>query len=269
MLLKTSYKMKPPPSVKPRRDILSQLDCVGLWLMNERSGTKVFDLSKSRLTGTFVNDVFWTTGKYGPALDFPGTSDYVTTPAAPDLSSGAVTVVARIRSRNMGNYRVLTSMKKTLFGLDANGKLVWWPDIDLASVTSTDALAVNVDYYVAVTQDSANNYTFYIDGKNAGSGSTSAIDNAAGGNHIGRYGPADTWSYNGIIDYVMMCDRALRFSEITKFCRPSFRMFEKKTNSALLTHITPAVVARRRSHIGFRPITGADRLRGLRSSSLY
>ena len=50
---------------------------VGLWLLNEGSGTKVFDLSENGNTGTIQGDTRWSSGKYGIAWEGDGTGDYI------------------------------------------------------------------------------------------------------------------------------------------------------------------------------------------------
>ena len=50
---------------------------VGLWLLNERSGNKVFDLSGNNSMGVITNAI-WVPGKYGPAIYFDG-NDYIDT----------------------------------------------------------------------------------------------------------------------------------------------------------------------------------------------
>ncbi|MCJ7482651.1 MAG: LamG domain-containing protein [Thermodesulfovibrionales bacterium] len=46
--------------------------------MNEGSGNTVQDLSGNGNAGTLVGNTYWAGGKFGPALDFDGTTDYVT-----------------------------------------------------------------------------------------------------------------------------------------------------------------------------------------------
>ena len=51
-------------------------DPVSLWLMSEGFASKVFDLSGNRNTGT-ITSATWIPGKFGSALNFDGTNDYV------------------------------------------------------------------------------------------------------------------------------------------------------------------------------------------------
>jgi len=59
-------------------------DLVGWWRFDEGSGTTAFDSSGNGNDGTLNGDPKWVAGKYGGALKFNGSSDYL---AAPDSES--------------------------------------------------------------------------------------------------------------------------------------------------------------------------------------
>lgn len=50
---------------------------IGYWKFNEGSGTTAADSSANNNHGTLYGDPTWTSGRYGSALDFDGTGDYV------------------------------------------------------------------------------------------------------------------------------------------------------------------------------------------------
>lgn len=56
-------------------------DLVGCWLINEGTGSTVFDYSGNRYDGTLTNmtDADWVAGNHGHALDFDGSDDHVRT----------------------------------------------------------------------------------------------------------------------------------------------------------------------------------------------
>ncbi|MCX6013468.1 MAG: hypothetical protein NTV30_08710, partial [Chloroflexi bacterium] len=69
---------------------------IGAWLFDEGSGNKVKDSSKNgndgKLTGTK-----WVDGKFGKALDFNGSSDYVEIPDSDSLDvTNSIAIVAWI-----------------------------------------------------------------------------------------------------------------------------------------------------------------------------
>jgi hypothetical protein len=67
--------------------------------MNEGSGTTITDLSGNGITGTLQGATWTTTGKYGNALSFNGTSSYVDlgNPTALQLT-GSMTVEAWVKA---------------------------------------------------------------------------------------------------------------------------------------------------------------------------
>jgi hypothetical protein len=71
--------------VLPAVNLLSGL--VGYWPLNEGSGTVTRDYSTSGNTGTLVGSPTWTSGKYGKALSFNGSSNYVTIPDPSNIFS--------------------------------------------------------------------------------------------------------------------------------------------------------------------------------------
>jgi hypothetical protein len=75
-------------------------DPIAVWLFNEGSGNKVFDLSGNGNTVNFFNDTHFVAGKFGPAIDFDG-SDYAIGTKAALLNIGSgdpITIIAWIDS---------------------------------------------------------------------------------------------------------------------------------------------------------------------------
>jgi len=66
---------------------------IGCWLFNEGGGNAVFDLSGFMNHGT-INGATWTTGKFGSALSFNGSSDYAEVPNTDSLNPDAITVAS-------------------------------------------------------------------------------------------------------------------------------------------------------------------------------
>ena len=70
---------------------------VGYWKFDEGSGTTVYDSSVNNNTGT-LNGPSWVDGKYGKALSFDGTDDYVSISTLYSSSPDSLTVTAWIKS---------------------------------------------------------------------------------------------------------------------------------------------------------------------------
>lgn len=82
------------------------------WLFNEGSGNKVFDLSGNGYDLTFnaAGNVSWTSGKFGPALNFPGVlNDYISG-TIPELYRKPKTFVAWISREEYSNAHVIFSI---------------------------------------------------------------------------------------------------------------------------------------------------------------
>ena len=74
------WTFKPPLGAKVNFSHPLAKGLVGLWLMNEGGGNKVYDLSGNENHGTLTNmdpATDWVGGKDGPAIDFDGSDDYV------------------------------------------------------------------------------------------------------------------------------------------------------------------------------------------------
>jgi len=69
----TNYQV----SVDTTQAIYNETGLVGSWHMNESSGTVASDMSGNSNNGILTNGPTWTTGKFGSALSFDGTDDYV------------------------------------------------------------------------------------------------------------------------------------------------------------------------------------------------
>jgi len=217
-------------------------DCL---LMNEGSGNKVSDLSGNGNNGTLVNDTHFVTGKFGGALEFDGTGDYVTVADNPtiDLAGsftilvwikpGDITTQQRIVAKNLAYYfEINTSKLRTYcYGLSAPGYH-----------SSNGAPTINVWQQVAVTYDGTA-IRFYFNGISDGSAvaTTGSVTNTANALTFGGVGIGQP--YLGQIDHAMIYNRALSASEIALLYRKPFCFMEPSWNPILYGAISaPSVV---------------------------
>ena len=70
--------MKPPPSARLITGHPLAKGLVGCWSLSENSGIVANDFSLNDNALSFVGDTAWVYGKFGSALDFPNSADYIT-----------------------------------------------------------------------------------------------------------------------------------------------------------------------------------------------
>jgi len=204
--------------------------------MNEGSVNKVSDLSGNGNVGTLVNDTHFVTGKFGGALEFDGTGDYVTVADKPSIDlagsfailvwikPGDITTQQRIVAKSLAYYFEINSgiLRTYTYGLS-----------DPGYHSSNGAPIINVWQQVAVTYDGAN-VRFYFNGVSDGSAvaTTGSVTNTANELTFGGVGIGQP--YLGQIDHAMICNRALFASEIALLYREPFCMFKDPAEIAIL-----------------------------------
>lgn len=194
---------------------------VAAYSFNEGTGSSVGDSSGNGNSGTVSGATWSTTGKFGNALSFNGTSNYVTIndSATLDLTTG-MTLEAWVKPSALTGWRSIIMKEKSgnlVYGMYANtdsnkpsGEIYTTGNRD---VRSSSALTTTDWKYVAVTYDGIN-IKIYVDGNEVGSTATSG--NIATSNNALRIGGNSVWGeyFKGLIDEVRIYDRALSQPEI-------------------------------------------------------
>lgn len=259
MLVKTSYKMKPPVSEKYLRYHKSNYGLVGWWLMNEGSGVTLFDLTGNRNKGA-ITGATWGVGKSGSTLVFSGTDQYVNcgNGSTLDVTEG-MTIIARVKFTAAQKNKGIVG-KYSTGGTERGFFLV----TDQAAETGkfsfagmpTDAW--NVDYMATSTNEyndgewhdvcarfsPAHAVQIFVDGIQDGESASapSGINSTTSILAIGSYAGLATNEFKGSIDNVMIWNRALAISEIKLLQSKPFCMFERVR--------WPALTAPRVQHLG-------------------
>lgn len=271
------------PVIKPTRGSLLNKShtlargLVGCWLLNEGSGSKVFDLSGDGINGTFDagNPPTWTPGKTGSALNFVGASDQFVDLGGnlsllkPQTMSIVVLVKAGVVADLTGIFDTTDAGGSNGYILATNSSKFYFYIRDSGwSIAQSGAVSTGIWYYVVGTYDGTT-VKIYVNGVLGPTTDTaSQVDYATNHHYVGKYTSSGS-SFDGIIDHVIFYNRDLSASEIALLFRRAFCMLRQRRRLNFWSAPSVAVVAARRSHVGFRPIEGAERLRGLRRNALY
>ena len=198
--------------------------CVLYLPMDEGVGSKTYDKSGKENDATFNGDPSWVDGKYGKALDFDGDGDYLEIPHNSSINiSEAITIAFWIKAPTPsaeGYIIAKQSWQTYKVGLLPNGKIRWTINTP-SGVTDLDSLSIIGDdnwHYVVVTFDSAlpnKEMKIYIDGQFDSEKDRSDVINTNDKNLlIGCETPSGTNCFDGILDEVMIFNRALSEDEI-------------------------------------------------------
>jgi len=200
---------------------------VGSWHFDEGSGTTAYDSSGNDNDGTLINGPTWVDGKFGKALQYDGSDDYVEVPDStsldiPEGSKISITawvkadafntpnlILAKATSGSKGNYHFGVHNGQYLYFSFYNGG---WRELR----DDTTPLSTGTWYFVAVTFDSSTDECkLYINGNNVKTGSIpyDLITNDESLT-IARYlGGGNPW--DGIIDELHIYNKILTQEEIS------------------------------------------------------
>ncbi|MFZ2148721.1 MAG: LamG domain-containing protein [Sedimentisphaerales bacterium] len=234
------------PQLKPTRGICLNRShplsrgLVGLWLFNEGSGNKVFDLSGNGNTGTFAGNTVWVPGKFGSALSFDGTTDYVGVGSNSILilSGSNLSIVASIKTSDIGNRLIFGAYQPSnpysgyAFRINAS-KLGYFSSAFGSWVEANSSYADGVQHIVAFSLNGTS-CSFYRDGVFDGTQTSAAPASYTGNKAIGARNDGN-YSFLGTIDFIMIFNRVLSASEIAQLYREPFCMFEEAMRPKLIS----------------------------------
>ena len=226
--------LKPPKGAMLNRGHPLARGLVGCWLMNEGGGKIVNDLSGNGNIGSLVADAHFVAGKFGPALDFDGTGDYVNCGSLPIMPIWTVSAWARTL------YTPTQPQPQDIFS-NWDGTNRQFIEIDSVNSDRIYVCTTNA-YYERFDGINANDglwhhHCYSWDGTTvkyyydnvlqtaAFTGDPSDVDTKALYIWARSLGTPDRF-FNGQIDNVMIYNRALSASEILHLYRNPFCMFE-------------------------------------------
>ncbi|MCF6149578.1 MAG: hypothetical protein E3K37_13075 [Candidatus Kuenenia sp.] len=181
----------------------------------EGSGTVAGDSSGNGYDGTINGNAAWTTGENGNGggLSFDGVDDYVDV-GDMDLTE-VFTLAAWINISNLTKGMIIGKTYQTyqLF-VTESGNILFQRNSGTA-LNYNAGLGINTWHHVAVTFDTANGMSLYLDGSLVDTNSDTSITAANDvSTKIGATGATAKNFFNGIIDEVCIYNRALSSQEV-------------------------------------------------------
>lgn len=239
---------------------------VGYWPFNEGTGTVAIDKTGQGNDGTLTNGPTWVTGKYGKAVSFDGTDDYVSVATEPAYTAGATSIGASlwayidptlfdtsvavlldsgsgIPNTNNGFFIVLDD--RAGVAQATNGLLVSFDTVTggVYSAHSNDLFPSAGWYHVSVSYSNGTG-TIYINGVSQ----SVSVDNAGSGNYIPRNSALNIGNLNGngyyfhgLIDDVRIYNHALSATEVASLYASSGEVV-RIVNASQNTKVTNGLV---------------------------
>lgn len=217
---------------------------VGVWPFIDRPGVlgRTYDLSGNSNHGDLEGDAHSVPGKFGPALDFDGSSDQVTIEHSSVFSGiTEMTLVQWVKmtgtptgSNGLFSKGTFSGTTDFFVNFESNNTLRLWDNDNQATGVfvgggiPADTWFQNVLVYVGSEQT----IYWYMNGILLGSTFNASLDTAlgtgTGGLEIGGVDGLGGYDFNGQIDSTLIYNRALTASEITSLYLDPFQMFEQE-----------------------------------------
>ena len=200
----------------------------GAWLMNERGGGKLYDISGNNNTGT-INGASWANGQFGGCLSFNGTSNNITASGTSvPIGNSSRTVSVWINSPSysgssannfaVGISSVVGSNTAYLLGVNNSGHFL----ITTAGVANdlvVPGFSLNKWYNLVSVYNGAGLLSMYVNGSLVGTKNIGSTNTTNGAIYIGTAGVE---FFNGLIDDTLIYSRALSATEVQQLYQDPF-----------------------------------------------
>ena len=221
----------------------SQKGLVGHWRFNEGTGSTAYDSSPEGNNGT-IHGASWVRGKFGYALKFDGSDDYVSASDSASLDiTSEITIEAWIKPTRgyLGNYVqeiIVDKYYSDAYRFNICGHSGQKPGLRLFIHGTVFEFLNVIDWYqwqhVAATFDDATDTAvLYHNGDSHEVTNSASLSTSNSPLIIGR-NTAGTQHFKGDIDEVRIYNRALSPEEIkihyafTKYIKPHFIIMRRK-----------------------------------------
>jgi hypothetical protein len=190
---------------------------VGHWKMDEGSGTNAYDTSGNESVGV-ITGASWSTGKFGKALNFNGSSDIIGISNNDSLQNSQGTMEAWIKTSDAGSGYRGVFVKSNAYGMFLNGNQFGLYDYGGGLGWEGSGVSPNDGqwHHLAISYNSgvANGTTFYVDGIARGTTATTILNQTSSPN-IG-YGSGTGQYFTGLIDDVRIYNYARTAAQINQ-----------------------------------------------------
>jgi hypothetical protein len=249
------------PLLKPTRGIqinrshpLAQ-GLVGCWLFNEGTGSFFQDTGGRKHHFNIGNgSPVFSTSRYGGGVLFNGGNNEYLQCNKPIVTQLPLTIVAWAKSDNINADSIILDIGNSSSGAgniflglmgswtgDPIAAYMRYTDWSTGTAITTKSFAANVWHQCAAVFISNNERRAYIDGGNEGIGTVSCNVPPVDKTHIGATADSSPAGYmSGMIDHVLIWNRALSAKEIAWLYREPFVMFEQGNKPASL--FVPGIV---------------------------
>jgi len=207
-------------------------DLVGYWKFDNGLGNDTYDYSGYGNDGNIIDDEGnqWVTGRFGFALDFDGTNDYVDVGNDSSLDiTDAITIEAWVKADTQSGYRRIVSKQyqtdqttgNSCYQLGIHDDNNWrWSVGGVFDVRNTSSVSQPEPgkwYHVAGTYDGTN-VRIYVNGQTIYSGTDSGSIRVNSSEPVSIatsiFNGATNYRHDGVIDEVRIWNRSLSADEI-------------------------------------------------------
>lgn len=223
---------------------------VGVWLFNEGSGNKVFDLSMNGAEGTFAAampaETAWKVGHDGYAVDFDGADDVISLDLnKPGTAINEFTMVAWVKLEGLGSFDTVIGTRNpnlnALMTSSATGNpiSVVWNSVGFD--TDTGLILNTGEWYFIAGVIRPGGRTVYRNLDSFSDNNANSVQNVRTTWNIGDDEIGDR--FDGLISKVYVYERALTDAEIRSLFYEPYAMFEQPLYGRILAAAAAAAEA--------------------------